>query len=52
MVDERKCIVYSKQHEKTNFASDYCREQLIKKKLISRDPKIKMNKLMKNFQQL
>ena len=37
---------------KENFALDYCHQQLLKKKLIPKDPRIKMNKIMKNFQQL
>ena len=37
---------------KPNFVMDYCNQQLIKKKLIPKDPRIKINRLMKKFEQV
>ena len=49
---ETKNLELKNIKEKENFALDYCQQQLLKKKLIPKDPRIKMNKIMKNFQQL
>lgn len=37
---------------KPSFAHDYCKRQIQKKKLIPFNPKSKMNRIMKNFDQL
>ena len=46
---EEKTYEMKNMKEKPNFVMDYCNQQLLKKKLIPKDPRIKINRLMKNF---